>query len=154
MMFVVLIPSDAAQPLFVVDFKSDQAPSGVDINTRYAWDRGEYLVLYAPGSSLILNFNIPEGKPSILGLKLSLVDRSTYNAIHDVVPGQGGPYSPVRITANGNIAADAVDVRWLEDHTFTYQIGQFLKPGRNKVSVEVIKGARTQYEIRRVSLNY
>ncbi|MCD6310469.1 MAG: hypothetical protein J7M18_07115 [Candidatus Eremiobacteraeota bacterium] len=152
---LMIIPADTAKPIFVIDFRADYIPQNVDVTIQSGWDTGEYLVLYSPRSALVLYFDLPQGTTNILGLKLTIVDRATYNDMPDTISqANGGVYSPIRIIANGKVVVDNVDLRWVRDHTFSYPVGQYLKTGRNRISIEVLDSARTQYEIRRISLNY
>lgn len=146
---LLILPSFAGT-LWQVDFSSFTPPAGVTVASQYTWDVGDHLVLYSRDSKLTMVFNLPEGSYS--NYNLQLTDRGTVINMAMAEQYTAGVYSPYTLMVNNFTMAQDVDVMWLQDKTTTYNIGQYLKPGKNQITLTLNPGTNTQYQIRKLLL--
>lgn len=143
------LPSHA-DTLWEADFSTFTPPANVSVFTSYCWDMGNHLVLYSRDSYITMTFNLPEGNYS--NYKFLLTDRGTVITMAMAEQYASGIYSPYTITVNKSTVAEDVDVIWLQDKTTTYNIGNYLKPGKNTITLTLNTGSNTRYEIRKIQL--
>lgn len=146
---MLILPSFAST-LWQVDFASFTPPAGVSVTSQYTWDVGDHLVLYSRDSALTMTFNLPDG--NYANYNLQITDRGTVINMAMAEQYASGVYSPYTLMINNATMAQDVDVMWLQDKTTTYNIGQYLKPGKNQITLTLNTGANTRYEIRKLLL--
>jgi len=143
------MPSSAGT-LWQGDFSSFTPPAGGSVTSQYTWDVGDHLVLYSRDSTLTMVFNLPDGNYS--NYNLQLTDRGTVINMAMAEQYTAGVYSPYTLMVNNFTMAQDVDVMWLQDKTTTYNVGQYLKPGKNQIILTLNPGTNTRYEIRKLLL--
>lgn len=149
------VPQANAASLWTLDFSTYNPPASVQLVTNYCWDMGNHLVFYSPDSSVAATFNL-DGQ-NFDNYKLNLTDRGSAITMTSIsLPGpqyySAAAYSPYTIRVNNSTVADNVNLMWLNDKTTSYNIGKYLVPGKNTITITLSPGSTTRYEIRSIEL--
>ncbi len=136
--------------IWEIDFSRENTPSQIAVEARYCFSFGEHTVFYARDSSLSITFVLDKAEGS--GYFLKITDRASMNRMAMAESSRYGIFSPLSIKINGSLAVGYVDVNWLNDTASEYDVGSFLKQGKNTVEFMLAAGSLTRYEVARVEL--
>lgn|GEM_PF-2088780 len=145
-------PTSDSNSLWLVDFAQDNTPDVVSVDSRYCWDIGDHMVLYARDSQLSFKFKLPD-EGDFSSYKMVLTCRGDFLQVNmsDYMM-QTGIFSPFTINVNNEPLVENYDVQWINDQPVYFQVGSLLASGDNTITITIDQVSQTRFEVARVEL--